>query len=91
MNQLDLEFSSNRMHDYIPNSTKCMTWHDVKASHETDNPEVVIGIDEIYGSLIILAMGLGGSSVVFTLELLMRASTKRSMKNNRAPMVITCF
>ena len=73
MNQLDLEFSSNRAHDFMPNSTKCMTWQDVKASHETDSPEIVIRIDDIYGMVILLAMGLGGALVVLTLELLMKA------------------
>ena len=60
-----------------------MTWHDVKASHETDNPEVVIGIDDIYGLVILLAIGLGGASVVLTLELLLKPCSKKSMKNNR--------
>ena len=57
----------------MPNSTKCMTWQDVKASHETDSPEIVIRIDDIYGMVILLAMGLGGALVVLTLELLMKA------------------
>ena len=84
MNQLDLEFSSNRVHNYIPNSTKCMTLKNVKASHETDSPEVVIRIDDIYGMVILLAMGLGGALVVLTLELLMKAQKERTLKNNPA-------
>ena len=66
----------------MPNSTKCMTWQDVKASHETDNPEVVIRIDDIYGMMILLATGLGGAMVVLTLERLMKARKQHSMKNN---------
>ena len=84
MNQLDLEFSSNRVQGFIPNSTKCLTWQDVKASHETDSPEIVIRIDDIYGMVILLAMGLGGSLVVLILELLMKAQKERTLKNNRA-------
>ena len=68
----------------MPNSTKCMTWQDVKSSHETDSPQVVIRIDDIYGVVILLAMGLGGSLVVLILELLMKAQKERTLKNNRA-------
>ena len=73
MNQMDLEFSRNRILDYLPNSTNCMTWPEVKASHETDSPIVIIRIDNIYGMMILLAVGLGGSLIVFILELFMRA------------------
>ena len=85
MNQLDLEFSSTRIYDFInPHSTKCMTWQDVKASHETDNPEVIIRLDDIFGMVIFLAIGLGGAVVVLILEIVMKARKKRSMKNNLA-------
>ena len=67
----------------MPNSTKCMTWQDVKSSHETDSPQVVIRIDDIYGVVILLAMGLGGALVVLALELLMKTQIERSMKNNQ--------
>ena len=60
-----------------------MTWQDVKASHETDGPEVVIRIDDIIGMVILLVMCLGGALVVLTLELLMKALKERSMVNNR--------
>ena len=83
MNQLDLEFSANRINNYLPNSTKCLTWQDVKASHQTDNPEIVITIDDIYGMMILLATGLGGAMVVLIFERLMKARKQRSMKNNR--------
>ena len=60
-----------------------MTWQDVKSSHETDSPQVVIRIDDIYGVVILLAMGLGGALVVLALELLMKTQIERSMKNNQ--------
>ena len=84
MNQMDLEFSNSRIFDIIPHSTKCMTWQDVKASHETDSPEVIIKLDDIYGMVIFLAIGIVGAVVVLILEILMKARTKRSMKNNLA-------
>ena len=61
------------MEEYIPNSTKCRTWQDVKASHEKDNPQVVVRLDDIYGMVIILALGLGGAVVAFTVECLSKA------------------
>ena len=84
MNQMDLEFSNSRIFDIIPHSTKCMTWQDVKASHETDSPEVIIKLDDIYGMLLFWSIGLGGAVVVLFLEMLMMAQKKRSMKNNLA-------
>ena len=76
MNQMDLEFTMNRIKDYLPNSTKCMTWQGVKASHETDNSEVVVQIDDIFGMLILLTSGLGISLVVLTLELLRKTQNE---------------
>ena len=73
MNQLDLETSSNRINDwskYLPNSTNCMTWQDVKATHESDTPDVVIRGDDIYGMVIILFSCLGGALVVLSMEVL---------------------
>ena len=81
MNQMDLEFSTNRIHNYTPNSTKCMTWRDVKASHKTDNPEVIIVTDHVYGTIVLLAIGLGGALTVLILELLMKAQNEGSQKN----------
>ena len=84
MNQMDLEFSRNRILDYLPNSTNCMTWPEVKASHETDSPTVIIKIENIYGMLILLAVGLGGSFIVFIFELFMRALKEWQGRKNQA-------
>ena len=75
MNQLDLETSSNRINDwskYLPNSTNCLTWQDIKASHESDTPDVVIRGDDIYGMVIILFSCLGGALVVLSMEVLFK-------------------
>ena len=84
MNQMDLEFSRNRILDYLPNSTNCMTWPEVKASHETDSPTVIIRLDNIYGMMILLAVGLGGSLIVFILELFIRALKEWRGRRNLA-------
>ena len=77
--------------EYIPNSTKCMTWQDVKASHEKDNPQVVVGLDDIYGMAILLALGLGGALVALTVEFLIKAQKQRFMKTELVtrPRLIT--
>ena len=62
-----------------------MTWQDVKASHEKDNPQVVVGLDDIYGMVIILALGLGGAAVAFTVECLNKAQKQRLM--NTPPVI----
>ena len=53
-----------------------MTWQDVKASHESDSPEVVIRGDDIYGMVIILFTCLGGALVVLSLEVLFKKKQK---------------
>ena len=87
MNQMDLESSSNRINDYskyVPNSTNCMTWQDVKASHESDTPEVTIKGDNIYGMVIILFTCLVLALVVLSLEnFLPIPSARRSTVDKR--------
>ena len=80
-----------KIEDYIPNSTKCMTWQDVKASHEKDNPQVVVRLDDIYGMAILLALGLGGALVALTVEFLIKAQKQRFMKTELGtrPQLIT--
>ena len=72
--QMALPYSENGggISNYIPNSTKCMAWKDVRASHET-NATVVITLEDIYGMVILLAICLGGATVAFFLELLSKA------------------
>ena len=53
--------------DYIPNSTKCIKWQDVQASHKIVH-KVIVRLDSIYVIMIILAVGLGGALVVSPLE-----------------------
>ena len=67
-NQMDLEFSQEGIEKYIPNSTKCLNWKDVRASHEISNTIPVIALGDIYGQIIFLALGLGGALVVLLME-----------------------
>ena len=61
--------SLGTMYDnFLPNVTKCMTWEDVKASHAAGDNLVVIKLDEIYGMITILMVGLGGSVIIMMVE-----------------------
>ena len=66
--------SPEDIEEYIPNSTKCMTWQDVKASHEKDNPQVVVRLDDIYGMLALLGLGAGGALITFIAETVLLVS-----------------
>ena len=64
---MGLESSQDGIEDYVPNATKCMTWQQVKASHET-NTTLVITIENITGIIILLALGLGGAMMALIME-----------------------
>ena len=65
--------------DYIPNATKCMTWRDIKATHETDTTPT-IRITEIYVIIILMASCLGVATVAFLMECLSIAIIQRFKK-----------
>ena len=68
----------------MPNSSKCLTWEDVKASHTKKDREVIVNLDDTYGIFILLSSGLGGALVILTLELLTKAKKFRWKKTKRA-------
>ena len=77
--EMGLKFAdyTRNMGEYVPNATKCDTWTDVKASHRKKDHLVVLNYDDIYGLLIILAVGLPGSLIIFIAELVMHKMMKR--------------
>ena len=77
---MGLEFSEGGIESSIPNSTKCMTWKDVKASHETIDTLAVIKKEDIFGVSILWALGLGGAVLVFIVELTTKAHKLKFMK-----------
>ena len=79
-NQMDLEFSQEGIEKYIPNSTKCLNWQDVRASHDMSDATPVIAMGDIYGKMILLALGLGGALVVLLMECVSKTMAKRLMK-----------
>ena len=62
---------------YVPNATKCDSWTGVKASHRNKGHLVVLNYDDIYGLLIILAVGLSSSSIIFISEVVVHKILKR--------------
>ena len=82
--QMGLKFTENGINNYIPNSTNCMTWQGVKASHEIEDPQVVLSLDDIYGMAILLALGLGVAVMVLCLEYFIKAQKCRCKKPSPA-------
>ena len=66
----------------FPNSTKCLTWEGVKASHMKEDHEVAVTFEDTYGIIILLASGLGGALVILTLEYLNNIKKKTLSKDN---------
>ena len=77
--EMGLKFAdyTRNLGEYVPNATKCDSWTDVKASQRNKDHLVVLNYDDIYGLLIILAVGLSGSSIIFTAEVVMLEIMKR--------------
>ena len=73
--QMGLEYD-RKLEYYLPNATKCSTWHDVKMSHHVEDQKVVAQLDDIYGMVILLAMGLGGAVTLLAWELLTKGRVK---------------
>ena len=82
--QMGLEFSQDGIEDYVPNATKCMTWQQVKASHET-NTKLVITIENIYGIIILLTLGFGGAMMALIMEWWTKAIILRFEKASLNP------
>ena len=76
--EMGLKFAdyAKNMGEYVPNATKCETWTEVKASHRNKDDLVVLNYDDTYGLLIILAVGLSGSLIIFIAELVMHKMIK---------------
>ena len=85
---MGLEFSEGRIESSIPNSTKCMKWKDVKASHETLDTRAVIKKEDMFCMSILWALGLGGAMLVFIVELITKAHKLKFMKTigHRTPL-----
>ena len=69
---------------YVPNATKCSTWHDVRTSHMKKDQNIVHHLDDIYGMIILLAIGISGSVVLLAAELLLtKAKCQKSWTSRK--------
>ena len=59
----------------VHNATKCGTWQDIEASHMTASgrSEVVVRLDNTYGILSLLAIGLSGAVTILLAEAFVRS------------------
>ena len=52
----------------LNNRTKCNSWNDIYDSHKKKGNENVIILDDIYGMLILLSVGLSAALLIFVTE-----------------------
>ena len=52
----------------MPNATECVTNADVQRSHKDQDVRVVLKLDNIYGMIVLLGLGLVGSTITFMAE-----------------------
>ena len=64
--QMDL--IDKRFFHYLPNSTLCNTVNDVYQSHMENNHTVIVKLNDIYGMLVLLGLGVGLALITFTAE-----------------------
>ena len=67
----------------VPNASNCLTSSAVQASHMKRGEKVIYKIEDIYGMIIPLGIGLGGGVTILILEFLIvkGLNAKKQMKN----------
>ena len=60
-----IEYNLNRA---VPNSTKCNTWTDIQASHKPENSTLAVKFEDVYGVVVLLAIGFGTASLLVVVE-----------------------
>ena len=60
---------------YLPNGTICSTVNDVYESHMENNHTVTVKLNDIYGMLVLLGLGVGLALITFTAETLLMVCT----------------
>ena len=66
----------------LPNATKCLSHADVERSHFGKDEKVVFKMDNIYGMIILLSLGLCVSTLIAMVELIAyKAGNRREDQN----------
>ena len=73
--------------EYLPNATKCLTQADVQRSHFGEDEKVVFKLDNIYGMIIMLCIGLGLATLIAMLELTVYKAGIRKEDPNRVIVI----
>ena len=59
---------------YVPFASKCLTHADVQKSHIGKDNKVVFKLENIYGMIILLTLGLGGGMLTIIAEKIIQES-----------------
>ena len=52
----------------LPNATACKNSNDIYESHVGNNQRVIVQLNDIYGMLVLLGLGVGGALMTFPAE-----------------------
>ena len=66
-------------YNHLPNATKCITIGDVHKSHTEKNNTVTVEVNDIYGMLVLLGLGVGGALITFIAEIALLVSWKHNI------------
>ena len=55
-------------YNHLPNGTICNTVNDIYESHMKNNHTVTVELNDIYGMLVLLGLGVGLALITFTAE-----------------------
>ena len=56
----------------VPNATRCNTMKDIRDSHFEQNKYVTVKVNDIYGMLLLLGLGMGGAIISVIVEICLR-------------------
>ena len=60
---------------HLPNSTECNTIADVYKTHNQKNRTVTVELNDIYGMLILLGLGVGVALITLTAQIILLVRT----------------
>ena len=60
----------HKLNYLYPHAKKCVTRADVEKSHFGRDQQVVFKMDNIYGMIVLMAIGLGGATFIAVVELI---------------------
>ena len=75
----------------MPNATECATNADVQRSHMAQDMKVVLKLENIYGMIVLLGLGLVGGAITFMAEIVKKKweMNKKNAKGKSAREIHT--